>query len=67
MKRENNQADVRRSSELNRDEIEEQAYFFWLEGGCQGGCHEDDWLRAERYLASQKSGTSQEFRIPQAA
>jgi hypothetical protein len=51
-----NGAGARKSPELNRDEIEKQAYFFWLEGGCQDGCHEDDWFRAELYLSSQKSG-----------
>ena len=43
---------TRRSSDLKRDAIEKQAYFFWLEGGCRDGCHEDDWFRAERYLSS---------------
>jgi hypothetical protein len=44
------------TSELTRDKIEKQAYFFWLEGGCREGCHEDDWFRAERYLSSQNTG-----------
>jgi len=47
------------SSDLNRDEIEKQAYFYWLEGGCQDGCHEDDWYRAERDLSSQESAAGQ--------
>ncbi len=48
-----NGAVIRTSPELNRDAIVKQAYFFWLEGGCQDGCHEDDWVRAERYISSQ--------------
>jgi Protein of unknown function (DUF2934) len=57
----------RRSSGLNRDDIANQAYFFWLEGGCQEGCHEDDWFRAERYLSSQNTGSWQEFGARRAA
>jgi hypothetical protein len=26
------------------------AYSYWLERGCQGGNHEEDWLRAEAEL-----------------
>jgi hypothetical protein len=28
-------------------EIEELAYLYWEERGCQGGSAEDDWIRAE--------------------
>jgi Protein of unknown function (DUF2934) len=67
MKPEKNKADVpntngtetRNSSDSNRDQIEKQAYFYWLEGGCQDGCHEDHWFRAERGLSSQESAARQ--------
>jgi hypothetical protein len=28
------------------------AYSYWESRGCQGGCPEEDWLRAEQELAS---------------
>lgn len=28
------------------------AYSYWDERGCQGGSAEEDWLRAERFLAT---------------
>ncbi len=33
-----------------REEIALQAYLYWEERGCQGGCPEEDWLRAEQEL-----------------
>ena len=67
MKPEQNGADALNTNEagmigfpdLNRDDIEKQAYFYWLEGGCQDGCHEDHWLRAERDLSSRGLTVSQ--------
>lgn len=32
-------------------EIAALAYSYWESRGCQGGCPEEDWLRAERELA----------------
>jgi len=36
-------------------EIEELAYFFWEERGCQGGSAEDDWIRAEAEVRNRRS------------
>ena len=35
-----------------REEIARLAYSYWEARGCQGGCPEEDWLRAEQELAS---------------
>ena len=32
------------------DEIAALAYSYWEARGCQGGCPEEDWLRAEQEL-----------------
>jgi hypothetical protein len=32
------------------EEIAKLAYFYWEARGCQGGCPEEDWLRAEDEL-----------------
>lgn len=32
------------------DEIATLAYTYWEARGCQGGCPEEDWLRAEQEL-----------------
>jgi hypothetical protein len=39
----------------SRDDIAMLAYTYWEARGCQGGCPEEDWLRAERELAAQRS------------
>ena len=36
--------------EPTREEIEQLAYSYWEARGCQGGCPEDDWTRAEQEL-----------------
>ena len=33
------------------EEIAALAYSYWESRGCQGGCPEEDWVRAERELA----------------
>ncbi len=33
-----------------REEIARLAYLYWEARGCQGGCPEEDWLRAEQEL-----------------
>jgi hypothetical protein len=38
------------ATELERDEIERLAYFYWVARGQEHGSHEEDWLRAEREL-----------------
>ena len=38
---------------LDEDAIRAKAYELWLERGCPPGSAEDDWLEAERLLASQ--------------
>jgi hypothetical protein len=35
----------------SNEEIAALAYSYWESRGCQGGCPEEDWLRAERELA----------------
>lgn len=32
------------------EEIAKLAFFYWQARGCQGGCAEEDWLRAEAEL-----------------
>ncbi len=39
---------------IDRREIEELAYYYWLERGGQGGSPEDDWFRAEQELRRQR-------------
>jgi hypothetical protein len=34
----------------SREDIAMLAYSYWEARGCQGGCPEDDWVRAEREL-----------------
>ena len=41
-------------SALDSEEIARLAYSYWEARGCQGGSPEDDWLRAERELQSQR-------------
>jgi hypothetical protein len=53
--RNTNGAATRKSSDPGRDEIEKRAYFYWLEGGCEDGCHENDWFRAEHDVARDDS------------
>ena len=37
------------------------AYSYWQERGCQGGCPEDDWLRAEQEIQNRLLGTDNPF------
>lgn len=44
--------------EMSREmikEIEELAYLYWEERGCQGGSAEDDWIRAEVEVRKRRS------------
>ena len=41
-----------RPAELTYEEVARLAYSYWLEGGCQEGSAEEDWLRAEKALRS---------------
>jgi hypothetical protein len=43
------QPNVTRTS-ASREDIAMLAYSYWEARGCQGGCAEDDWVRAEREL-----------------
>lgn len=42
-------------TESEREEIERRAYFYWVEGGCQHGSHEEDWCRAEEEVRRRRS------------
>ncbi len=37
----------------SHEEIARLAYTYWLDRGCQGGCPEEDWRRAEEALRTQ--------------
>ena len=39
----------------SHDEIAVLAYSYWEGRGCQGGSPDEDWLRAERELRSQRT------------
>jgi hypothetical protein len=39
----------------SHDEIALLAYSYWEARGCQGGCPEEDWLRAEGELRCQRT------------
>jgi len=39
--------------ELKEEDVAMLAYSYWQQRGCQGGCPEEDWFRAEKELASQ--------------
>ena len=43
------------AEELTHDQIARLAYSYWLSRGCQGGCPEEDWARAEHELRQQAS------------
>jgi hypothetical protein len=50
-------AEVAPSDYLDREEIARLAYGYWLERqGCDGGCAEDDWLRAENEMRGRARG-----------
>jgi len=36
----------------SREEVAKLAYSYWEARGCQGGCPEEDWIRAEMELRS---------------
>jgi hypothetical protein len=36
--------------QASREDIAMLAYSYWEARGCQGGCPEEDWVRAEREL-----------------
>jgi hypothetical protein len=38
----------------SREEIAALAYSYWEGRGCQGGCPEEDWLRAEQELRTRR-------------
>jgi len=40
------------------DEIARLAYSYWEARGCQGGCPEEDWLRAEEELRNRASSAA---------
>jgi hypothetical protein len=42
------------SEQAEQDEIARLAHKFWVERGCPIGSPEEDWLRAEAELRSQK-------------
>lgn len=42
----------------SRDQIAELAYLYWEARGCQGGCPEEDWLRAEQELRLRSTATA---------
>jgi Protein of unknown function (DUF2934) len=44
--------------EPTHEEIAERAYLLWEARGCQGGCPEEDWLRAEEELRQQRTSTA---------
>jgi len=48
----------------NQEEIASLAYEFWQARGCPEGTSEEDWLRAEREIASK--GTAQAGKSAQA-
>lgn len=39
---------------VDADQIARLAYALWEARGCQGGCAEEDWLRAEQELCSNR-------------
>jgi hypothetical protein len=41
---------VAAAAEPAHEEIARLAYLYWEARGCQGGCAEEDWLRAEAEL-----------------
>ncbi len=40
--------------ELKREQIARLAYSYWEARGCKGGSAEEDWVRAEQELRTQK-------------
>ena len=40
------------------DEIANLAYSYWEARGCQGGCPEEDWLRAEEELRNRSASAA---------
>ena len=38
-----------------REEVAKLAYSYWESRGCQGGCPEEDWLRAESELRNRSA------------
>jgi|SRR5689334_20958064 hypothetical protein len=40
------------------EEVAQLAYLYWEARGCQGGCPEEDWLRAEAELRSRSQATT---------
>jgi hypothetical protein len=44
--------------EPSYEEIATLAYSYWEARGCQGGSHEEDWLRAEQELRSRASAAT---------
>jgi hypothetical protein len=42
----------------SNDEIAALAYSYWEARGCQGGCPEEDWLRAEEELRNRATAAA---------
>lgn len=42
----------------SQDEIAKLAYSYWEARGCQGGCPEEDWLRAEGELRNRSASAA---------
>jgi hypothetical protein len=39
----------------DRNQVERLAYQYWEERGCQHGCHDDDWFRAEQEIRRRRA------------
>ena len=55
-------SDERSTSNVGPEEISKLAHSYWMERGCENGCPDDDWFRAERELHERRPDL-----IPQAA
>jgi hypothetical protein len=42
----------------SREEVAALAYSYWEARGCQGGCPNEDWLRAEQELRARRPNTT---------
>lgn len=46
------------SAAPTHEEIAARAYLYWEARGCQGGCPEEDWSRAERELLARRAAAA---------
>lgn len=46
------------ASVATHEEIARLAYLYWESRGCQGGCPEEDWLRAEEELRNRSTSAA---------